>query len=1014
MLDGSTSDLELGEERLNALMAGQTTLSGRAVRDEAGIRTENLRLGNPQLSFASNGQISSKKTGIGFEAAIEDLSLLDPRVQGRLTASGQASGEGRPIAVTASAEVSDGALMDRRLTNARLGFTGQVDGSNVTGSLSGGGALDGLVMQLAGDLAVEGERRALSGIEIAVGPNRLTGDVSMTGSAPVEGQLALHAPDIAAVAAIGLVDAQGAVDADVTLSAAEVGQGVGLTASAKELSVGANRIGAMNVQASVVDALGLPLIDGTLTASDLALAGFDVATLSARAKHADGNTMRFSAETRLAIGTLADLSGELARLDDGFSATLETLRIRQQAVSASLSAPATISMRGGAFELTPLALQVGDGSLTAQGRVDESFEIDLALQSLPLDIANAIRPQLGLGGTVDGTARVTGPRASPDVRFNLSAAGIVSGATSAAGLPPIAVEAKGTTSDGRLALQSSVAATGLAATANGAIPLGEGELDLDIQLQSFPLALVDRAAGNQGLRGTITGSGRATGPLANPEVSFDLRGEGLTADVLSSNQVPAFALTATGSYRGGALQLASARATAPGGLDLQGSGTIPFTGPGLDASVSGSLPLSMANPLLAGRAAEASGEIRVTATATGSLAAPQLAGTVTLAGGSVFDPATNVRMQNISLDATLDGNAALLRSFRAESANGGAITAQGRVGFAAGFPADLTAQLQDLRYTDGVFVSTRLSGDLSMQGPLVGGGGMLSGRIDIGRTEISVAEGLGANAQGALNQVTHVNTPAGVQVTLDRADVGTPRSAQPSDRPGIGINVRISAPNQIFVRGRGLDVELGGQLTVQGTTKDIQPVGQFDLRRGRILILGQRIDFDEGSLQLVGNLDPQIRFVAETTSGDVTAIVTVSGRVSAPDITFSSEPPLPQDEVLARVLFNRATADLSAFQLAQLAAAAAELAGGGGPGIMSQIRGATGLDDLDIITTDSGSTAVRAGKYISDNVYLDVQSDTEGESSAQINLEVNRNVTARASVGSDGNTTFGVFFERDY
>ena len=74
--------------------------------------------------------------------------------------------------------------------------------------------------------------------------------------------------------------------------------------------------------------------------------------------------------------------------------------------------------------------------------------------------------------------------------------------------------------------------------------------------------------------------------------------------------------------------------------------------------------------------------------------------------------------------------------------------------------------------------------------------------------------------------------------------------------------MRISAPNQIFVRGRGLDVEIGGQMTVRGTTTDIQPVGQFDLRRGRILILGQRIDFDEGSLQLVGNLDPQIHFVA--------------------------------------------------------------------------------------------------------------------------------------------------------
>ena len=138
-------------------MAGETTLSGRAVRDEAGFRTEDLRLANPQLSFASNGQISSTKTDIGFEAALTDLALLDPRAKGRLTAEGRATGEGRPIHVALSASVPEGELVGRRLTGARLGFAGEVDGADVTGSLSGGGALDGLVMRLAGDLAVAGE-----------------------------------------------------------------------------------------------------------------------------------------------------------------------------------------------------------------------------------------------------------------------------------------------------------------------------------------------------------------------------------------------------------------------------------------------------------------------------------------------------------------------------------------------------------------------------------------------------------------------------------------------------------------------------------------------------------------------------------------------------------------------------------------------------------------------------------------------------------------------------------------
>jgi translocation and assembly module TamB len=65
------------------------------------------------------------------------------------------------------------------------------------------------------------------------------------------------------------------------------------------------------------------------------------------------------------------------------------------------------------------------------------------------------------------------------------------------------------------------------------------------------------------------------------------------------------------------------------------------------------------------------------------------------------------------------------------------------------------------------------------------------------------------------------------------------------------------------------------------------------------------------------------------------------------------------------------------------------------------------------VTGEDGSAAVRAGKYISENVYTDV---TVGQDTGEVslNLDLNPSLTVRGSVASDGNTGVGIFFERDY
>jgi len=178
--------------------------------------------------------------------------------------------------------------------------------------------------------------------------------------------------------------------------------------------------------------------------------------------------------------------------------------------------------------------------------------------------------------------------------------------------------------------------------------------------------------------------------------------------------------------------------------------------------------------------------------------------------------------------------------------------------------------------------------------------------------------------------------------------------------------------------------------------------------------LGKRLVLQSGYAQIQGDFDPYLNLVATADAEDVTVRVLVEGNAFNPDIRFTSQPELPEDEVLAQLLFGRSITDISPFQAAQLAAAVATLAGRGGVGIIEKLRRGIGVDDLDIATDTEGNTGVTVGKYLSENIYTDVTVNSDGSTDIELNIDLTPSLTLRGAVRSDGNTGVGVFFERDY
>jgi translocation and assembly module TamB len=248
-----------------------------------------------------------------------------------------------------------------------------------------------------------------------------------------------------------------------------------------------------------------------------------------------------------------------------------------------------------------------------------------------------------------------------------------------------------------------------------------------------------------------------------------------------------------------------------------------------------------------------------------------------------------------------------------------------------------------------------------------------------------------------------------------------PPPAAPANAPppaDIALNLVLDAPSEVFIRGRGLDVELGGRVTIRGTAAKPQPDGGLRLRRGTMSIIGQVLTFTEGSIAFTGAglTDPAIRLVATSTTATMVATLTVSGSARDPKITLSSVPEMPQDEILAQLLFNTTTAKLSPFQLAQIAAALASLSGAtsgiGDP--LESLRNTLGLDRLSVGTGQKGAPTVEAGSYLARGVYLGAkQSATGTGTQATVQSDLAKGLKLETTAGTGSTSATGSAGSRD-
>ena len=405
------------------------------------------------------------------------------------------------------------------------------------------------------------------------------------------------------------------------------------------------------------------------------------------------------------------------------------------------------------------------------------------------------------------------------------------------------------------------------------------------------------------------------------------------------------------------------------------------------------------------------GPLEVTATARRTLANPQLAGSVSSDDLRLQSAVSGTDIANATARGRFDGSRLEITRFSGTTPGNGSIVGSGRIDLAnmsaeRGPQIDLRAAATNARLVNAAGLDARITGPLRIVSD--GAGGTIAGRVRIDRANwrLAVAAEDLALPQIATREINRANGPSSAQRT-SRTD-------------NWRYLINANAPSRVRVEGMGLDSEWGIDIALRGTVDDPRIGGTANLVRGDYTFAGTEFELTRGRIVFdqSGPIDPQLDITAETVRSGTNVGIGITGNAMAPQIAFSSTPPLPDEEILSRLLFGGPVTSLSATDALQLAAALASLQGGGG-GLdpIGSLRSSIGLDQLRIIAADpiiGRETSVALGKNITRKFYVELITDGRDYNATQVEYRITNWLVLLGLVSTIGRDSVLAQVRKDY
>ena len=551
--------------------------------------------------------------------------------------------------------------------------------------------------------------------------------------------------------------------------------------------------------------------------------------------------------------------------------------------------------------------------------------------------------------------------------------------------------------------------------------------DLRVELSAFPLSLIDAFAPGTNLAGTLDAQLRVQGSTSAPRVDATYAANGIRVVRPGTALVPALALKGTGTLAGQQATLdARLSTTGATAVSIKGKATLPSGRAALaaTAAVTGTIDVAPFAPMLGNDVRGITGTVKPNLSIEVAGGRVTGSGSVDLTNGALNSPDAGLRLDGGEGRLVFQGETLQVQRLAFRTGRNGSVTLGGslRLDLKEGLVLDLVLASQRALLVSRPDLVATVSSNVKITGSTVRGFDV-AGPLTIDRAEISI--GASQAADYPTLEVREINKPGSappppVATTKQPARKPPP----PPNATPVRLALDVSAPQGVFVRGRGLDAEMGGQAKIAGTPSSPTAIGGLTVRRGDFSLGGRRLTFSRGvvTLDSLDTIDPRLDFLASTNVQSATIGVAITGTSRDPRIEISSVPAMPSDEAMALLIFGKPASTLSGSELLQVASAVAELSGRSpGSGMLSRLRKGLGLDRLNVGGADrSGSdggapVSLEAGRYVAPGVYVGAKQGASGTSSrGVVQLEVIDHVKIEADVGADSNGRVGVKMEWDY